>query len=204
MGKSRDDILRETLHPRERIVHSAEVHPSAYFLPIIIFISGICITFYPDYIINSVPDSLRELTTKSLEGARICFFNVMMIIVSIAMCFNISSRRRNNLTIVTTERFIHLEGGFFGKKLEFYLSNIGRVEAKQTLFERLLSSGQLTIYDKVLIHGSKKLEKKHKIEVTGIAEPNVVKKEIINLMDSHGKWAAKMEEQHKSKKPWVK
>lgn len=196
MAKSREERLRELLHPKERVVYEGRIHGTAYIVPAAALLLGVILTFSPETVYHFVPQRYHELTEKFLYWSQELFFGAVFILAGISLSFGIHMRQKHEITIITSERIVSVTGTFFPKQQQFYLNRIGNVRAKQSLFDRMIAQGRLIVHDKIAVHGNKELEKKHVIEFTNIAHPATMKKAVLHAVEAYSIRAAEEEKRH--------
>lgn len=201
--KSRDERIRELLHHKERVVFEAKVGATAYVFPVCLAALGIVLMHYPDIILNYVPIRYHGPVEEMLVGAQETFFGYLIAGFGVVVASQIHSARKHNLILVTTQRVIALTGMLFSKRRQIYLHRIGDVKAKQSMFDRLIAKGKVTVKDKVAIHGNEKQKEKHQIVIDSVAHPGQMKKAIFNAVEMYGFRAAQAEEENTKRRMGV-
>jgi uncharacterized membrane protein YdbT with pleckstrin-like domain len=125
---------RKLLADHEDIVVELRPHWIALVLPIFVTLVIVAalilgLTYIPD----SWPSWLRW--TLFIVGVVLIVFTAMRDIVDWV----------TSLFVVTTERLVHRSGWFAKKSMEIPLENINDVHFNQSIFERIIGAGDLTI-----------------------------------------------------------
>ncbi len=201
--KSRDERIREVLHHKERVVFEAKVGATAYVFPVCLMLLGIVLMHYPDVVLQYTPVRYHSPVEEMLRGARETYFGYLIAGFGVVIATQIHSARKHNLILVTTQRVIALTGMLFSKRQQMYLHRIGDVKAKQSMFDRLIAKGKVTVKDKVAIHGNEKQKEKHQIVIDSVAHPGQMKKAVLNAIEMYGFRAAEAEEEHTTRRMGV-
>ncbi len=162
--KSRTEIIRQELKPRERLFYLADIHGFVYVLPMTIAFLGLIITIGSEEDFTAIaPYSMHDFIHAWIGGAKQVNLGLFMIAGGAIFTYRFRHDRKHMIQMVTNLRIFYMRGVIMTTRKEIFLHRIEAVRVQRgTLLNRLLGRGAVVIQAK---------DKKQSLRLGGVSHP---------------------------------